>query len=559
MELLRLKRPGALEIGDALHRDFSVAPLRVHGLFGSDPRSTDAIVRGKRRIDERWRGDRAALARVLSDACRDRGDHPKACEAAASLAEAETTVVVAVVRPTVLGGPVQSLYKALLAVVYARRFARLTRTRVIPLLWVLTDHNWARMGGLWLLDRRGDPVRIALDPPVEGTPTAAAVDIDGRVHEFRARAETLAGRDQQAPFFQMAGDAVETALDLADWFCLVYAHLLSTLGLVIADSHHPPLRRLISKGLRRYILRAPRTAAEARVLGERMSAAGYPVPFSHPEDAAGLFVEREGQRRAVRRRGSEFAVDGRDGGLEARELLRWLETSPEDFSPGAISFPTVLGLTLPILAHLCEPVESGVMVQLRSGFGLHNLDAPALLPTPNITILDGNLQEAMGLLGLNPRRPGEIDHLEAFLARRRRGVLASVDQTLDGIFTRAESEIRDAYRPVEAHLESRIPGSATMVSRDRDATLRRLQKVRERSERRLIRRASREWRALRILSTTLLPAGAPQSNLSLANFMGSEARPRVVRFLEMLAAEPHPLGSLVVLDSSQLSPRSDEP
>ncbi|MBI3002224.1 MAG: bacillithiol biosynthesis cysteine-adding enzyme BshC [candidate division NC10 bacterium] len=434
------------------------------------------------------------------------------------------------------GGPLYTWYKALTAVIVARRWGEALGVPCVPCFWLASeDDDFAEVDHALLLRRRGGPLRVQYEPeggfadalPATHRLTAAIGPV------LAAAAEALSGEKAAAEVTALLGACYVPGATLAGAFGRLLARLLSPLGLVLVDPADPALKRLAAPALARELETAPAGSRAILAHSQALAAAGYAPQARALEDGVNLFLLEDGRRLPLTARGDGLAVRGTERVLPRRRLAALLGEAPERFSPNVFLRPLVQDSLLPTLAEVAGPAETAYLTQLRPAYALFDLPVTPLVPRASLTLVPRwagrllarhglsplDLQEERGALVTRALRrrlpPGAEERLAALRDEiagafgRLRGVAEEVDPTLAPVVGSAEGYVRKQLETVERKLLQ--------------AVKRRHQEVEEQIAR---------------LQDGLLPGGTPQERaLALPSFLAQEGMDLLA---DLAAALPGP-------------------
>ncbi len=437
------------------------------------------------------------------------GADPPAVENAARLGRGAVAVVTGQ-QPGLLGGPLFTAYKAVTAIMLARRAEGLLGVPVVPVFWVASDdHDFSEVNAAWAVDRRGRLQELRL-PGVQGAIPGGAYPVGARALQLAGTLAEVAGAGPHGQYphtaevtaFALA--AGRRSASLAEWFARLMARLFSRHGLVLLDPRLAELRAEAGEVLAEAVARREEVAGALRAAGEALGARGFPAAFARG-DQAYLFME-EGQRRTglvwdgrsfADRRGSFWAAE--------RELESAIRSHPEKFSPSAALRPVVQEVLLPTLCQVAGPGELTYLAQLKEVFSLFGLEMPPVRPRLSLTMVPPEVAVALERFGISY---GEV---AAGLGERLRAELASLDDVgLEAVFAAHRGAIAAAYGELARRLSPFGEGMAALVAGNRDRVLRQAAYLEAKAWQHHRRRNREVVAAFRAMESWLRPGGAMQ-------------------------------------------------
>jgi uncharacterized protein YllA (UPF0747 family) len=306
--------------------------------------------------------DAALLEAVLPGPGRDR------------LGAGEVLVVTTGQQPVLFTGPLYVVYKALTAIVLARRLARERGVPVVPVFWVAgDDHDFAEANHTWILDKGGDAARIALperpaDAPLAplarercGPAVGAALD---------ALRDGTPDSEFKAQVLEWLAASYRPEATLADAFSRAIHALLGERGLAVFQAHHPAAKRIMAP----LVLRA---------LDVVLDDGHLPV-----------LVEASGGRDRLRGENGGY-VTRRSGERFSREdLERIAAREPERLSANVLLRPAVEAALFPTVAYAAGPSELEYFPRAAPLYRVLNGAAGSLEPQPAVARWSGVLIES---------------------------------------------------------------------------------------------------------------------------------------------------------------------
>lgn len=349
---------------------------------------------------------------------------------APALGDRGTLAVVTGQQPNLLVSPLFIVVKAIATVALARRLARATGRRVVPIFWVASDdHDFSELAQCYVLGRSGALRNLAVLVVRHGAFSEAspafAWNLDGVAPHLVAalRGELAAGRARGATL-----DAVEHALGAPATFESVFCRLLARY------LEHTPLVFVVPR--MRWIRQRQRTILEREIEGceatnravaeggKLMSARGYRPQVHRRLHDLNFFYLLDGVRCRLVQRGKRVQVEhpGKRSVLTSfafDELAGHAERHWENFSPNVVTRPIVQDAVLPTVAYVAGPAEFTYLAQIRPVYERFGVVPCQPVLRPMITLLSSSGRATLQ----------RLDAWEAFL---RGGLGAVVEKIVEG-------------------------------------------------------------------------------------------------------------------------------
>jgi len=343
-------------------------------------------------------------------------------------------------------GPAYSFYKALSAIQLANEVTR-SGIDAVPVFWMATeDHDVDEVRHVsWFQD--GQLKRFELAAPDEqdaGRPVGKILlgaQIEEQVHEA---AELLVkqGSVLLAQFLKESYNRGET---YGSAFAKLFARLFSQQGLILLDPLDPALHRIAAPVYRQAI--EDRDALNEQLLrrGKELESAGFSAQVKVTAKSTLLFYmgcecgdktqTSDGVRKPVAPSGHGKFQSG-EKQWATGELLKAIESTPEDFSPSALLRAVVQDYLLPTVAYIGGAAEIAYFAQSEVVYKHVLGRMPVILSRPDFTLVDIKAAKLLRAYHL------QIEDIWAGSQEvRRRMELASVPKDLSRDFDRNRKQV----------------------------------------------------------------------------------------------------------------------
>lgn len=494
-----------------LVHDFLYGFERVRALYAYDPHDPESLARRYRWLRDRWRGDRSGLVRVLDDYNRRLGAGPRALENAARLGRPETVAVVAGQQAGVLTGPLYTVYKAMSAVLLARRCDRELGIPAVPVFWISAeDHDFAEVDHVHLITPDHRLARLALDEGPPGKWSVGHVPVSGAVFRLLDAVEAHTAPTEFRPaMLDTLRRLAEASDNLADWFGRVMAWLFGDAGLVLANPLLPGLRRLQSEALAAMIRRREATRAALEAAEARLAEAGYaPAVERKDPGALHLFTYVDGERLPLLDEAGAFVARGSGRRFTEAELLRLAETEPTRLSTNVVLRPIAQDAVFPNLATLCGPGEIQYYAQFTDVYPVFDLEQPVLVPRPNVTLVERVYRGYLEKYGLS-----YVDVVTDLEARQRQYLAARDTIGLERLLSELRRDIAGRMREVGETLAALDPNLKTLATSQLGRMMGLVGQLEEKAWQRLRQREEIALRQFEKLGLHLFPGGTYQERV----------------------------------------------
>ncbi len=438
-----------------LFADYLYGFERVAKFFAHNPSDSSAFARAAQQINREASRSRA-VAEVLAEQNRRWDGGAEVVESIARLGEGRAVAVVTGQQVGLFGGPAYSVYKALTAVHLAESLTA-QGTPAVPVFWMATeDHDFAEVNHCLLLHAQEQLLSLRDDSPHEDDAPVGRIAFSSSIEALRAQAACAwAAEVRDEAESLLAGYA--PGATYADAFARLLARLFAGRGLVILDPMHPKLHELARPIFRRALEEAESLHAAVRARDRELEKAGYHAQVRLRDNATLLFVQVNGRRVPLRRRGSNFHSAGQ-GEQSPAVLLAALESAPERFSANVLLRPIQQDWLLPTAAYVAGPHEATYFAQASVLYEKLLGRMPVIVPRVSLTLVPPQVQRLLQKykLGVTDcwRAPEQV---RLRLAERRlpRGLAGRLARTEAKI----EKQLMETAEAVKA-LDATLAGAA---------------------------------------------------------------------------------------------------
>ncbi|MBI2821911.1 MAG: bacillithiol biosynthesis cysteine-adding enzyme BshC [Acidobacteria bacterium] len=328
---------------------------------------------------------RAEMAAALREFNLRIGNVPAGLNNAAKLSEEGVLAVVTGQQPGFLGGPALVVYKAITAVLLARKLTG-AGFPAVPVFWVASeDHDFEEIRQTTFIDRDGNLLRLKLDG-AQAAPLTAAQRVAGQqTHLFQRLDEFLATTDHGSQVLEWVRECYRPTASLSDAFAGLLARLLGPAGLVLLDASDPVVRRLSSRQYIRALEQAEQISESLLQRSHDLLSAGFSPQVHWKRDYTLLFYLSPAGRHAIRRSDGQFLVGGVP--RSATQLIEEIGRHADRFSPSALLRPIAQDAILPSAVYVGGPAEIAYFAQVHALSEIFGR-APVIQPRLSVTLLD---------------------------------------------------------------------------------------------------------------------------------------------------------------------------
>src|SRR3990172_2248041 len=255
---------------------------------------------------------REELCRILESQNCIFGAGEKTLENIRTLKEEDCWAVVAGQQVGLFTGPAYTVYKALTAIKLAAHY-NCRGVKAVPVFWMATeDHDLAEVDHCYLADTDSQLVQIRYESQPEDVqkPVGKVTfnqSIDTALQLFLG---SMPVSEYRQEIESRVRDGYQSGRTFSTSFGEVFSWLFKNYGLILVDPQDGRLKKIASPWLGKVAENSGRFHSRIQEQSQRLVASGYHVQVTVDSEMTGLFVEKEGKRRALVRNGEQWTLRG---------------------------------------------------------------------------------------------------------------------------------------------------------------------------------------------------------------------------------------------------------
>jgi bacillithiol synthase len=467
--------------------------LHLHRLHHDD---VAAAFETKRQVN------RPALSAALLEYATHLGAHSAVINNIKLLEHPEAVTVMTGQQAGLLLGPAYSIYKAIDAILLAKKHTNAERP-VLPVFWIASqDHDADEVRQAHLLDLSETQHQISLELP-KGVPIGA-IPLEPKYLETVLHHLTAfdAPEHFKSPLLEVLQKTFLASTTYAEWFARLFSHLLGQYGLIVVDPIFPSLAALFTDHIRRELESPLLSSTSIETAAHALEAAGLHPQLRRGEHASNLFLTgTDGQRRLLKFDGTLFSAERQ---YTRQELEQILAATPERLTPAAGLRSILADAVFPSVVNVLGPGELAYHLQLLGVYQQHGMPQPLMSPRMNVVMLEPPIKRILDKHGLSAWdfMAGGGTKLQAQLFETH-AAKQRLEATLDSIM--------EQYKSLSEDLVQLEPGFAKNVWRSQAAVRFQLENKLPRKLSAALARADSDLQQhLTRLHKHLLPNSVPQ-------------------------------------------------
>jgi bacillithiol biosynthesis cysteine-adding enzyme BshC len=442
---------------------------------------------------------REQVAAILERQNRSFDASPKTMENIARL-RAGAAAVVTGQQVGLFGGPQFSVFKALTAVKLAAE-ASAGGVDCVPVFWLATqDHDLEEVNHAMIpradasLQTFTVPTHDVVEAPV------GAITFGAEIEPVVAAAAELLGDSEVTQFLR---DSYRPGETFGSAFARLFARLFADWGVILLDAADPALNKIARPIYRAAIKSVIELNKRLIARGNELEAAGYHQQVKVTPVSTLLFALRNGSRLLIHQEARglgapEFRIG--EESVSQAELLRRIDSQPENFSANVLLRPVVQDYLLPTIAYTGGAAEIAYFAQAAVIY-----EALADRVTPVVPRFSASLIEHKPQLLLERYGVSLVEVFRGPEPLREMLAARSLSQELQRTFDEANASVEKSLENIRtklADLDKTLIDSATHAE---EKMKYQLAQLRSRAARAELRQTEILGRRADFLSNTLYP------------------------------------------------------
>ena len=400
--------------------------------------------------------DRSSLAQVLLNQNRDYQCGIKTLANIDLLLSDNTVAIVTGQQVGLFTGPLYTLYKILTTLKLTEQLSQqYPEYNFVPIFWLEgEDHDIEEVSSFSFLNASNELQELRY--PAEEKTTGSNLGAVGSVHLdesigmlFSSLHQALLPTEYSSKVFEL----FETAYQKGMTFSRAFIHLINVLledsGLIFFDPHNPDTKKILKPIFEQELNNISHTCrlviTQSELLEKQYHAQVKPR-------AVNLFLFHNGGRYAIEPHEHGFSLKGTRRTFSKEEMLGFLNTDPNLFSPNVILRPICQDYLFPTLAYVAGPSEVAYFAQFKLLYENFNIPEPIIYPRCSATIVEERIQKIINKYGLQPK-----DFFTEIDALKGRITESISDFKVEELFSNTMGTVSESLTSLKDGLESIDP------------------------------------------------------------------------------------------------------
>lgn len=447
----------------------------------------------------------------------------------------DEAVVITGQQPGLFTGPLYTIYKAMTAILLAKKVHDRFGVRCVPVFWVAgDDHDFEEVRTAHVLSKSHEvlPLTYAPEGDVDGLPMHR-VPLEASLHALIDRmAASTTGSEFRGEVAQFLHESLDASHSMADWTARILSRLFRETPLILFSPHLPAARALSAAVFEREINDPLVSTMLLNDAGRRLRELDFHQQVVKGETECNFFVDVDGRRRKVVFEEERYTLPEESAAYTAAELIQILHAAPERFTANVALRCIVQQHLFPVAAYVAGPGELAYWAQLKPLFRHFGKEMPVVYPRARCLLTNLKSRQIMEDFGFALEDvTGPVEGLveRALNAASRAPAQEAVRRNRDAIVQSIQS-LAGELDPLNANAASMTRKLEERVGGDLDRIERAIAKADE-------EHATTVRKQVMRVCTTLFPLRKPQERvLNIFSFLfeqGWGLIPRLIKELDI--------------------------
>ncbi len=308
-----------------------------------------------------------------------------------ALRDPDTLAVVTGQQVGLFGGPLLTFYKALSAVLWAKRIEEVTKRRTVPIFWMETsDHDFFEINSIRILDRKGEESTLSLSQaPPEKRTVVGSITLGEEINQLLRRLyHLLPANTYRGSFIETLSSFYRQGEKLGDAFAKLYSLQFGRDGLILFDAENALCKQAVSPLLDRILESGDKLNETLEATTRKVTESGYQPQIQPQNDRLQLFLKEDEVRIPLDSRGTILYEEKQKKKLGIERLRSIAREEPGNLLPKVSLRPIMQDYLFPTAAYLAGPSEIAYFAQLKPLYDCLDVKMPAIVPRLSMTLLD---------------------------------------------------------------------------------------------------------------------------------------------------------------------------
>jgi bacillithiol synthase len=495
---------------------------------------------------------REALVELLTEQNKQFGGSERQQKEIEKLRSPRCMTIVTGQQTGLFTGPLYTVYKALTAVVIARKQKELfPEYDFVPVFWIESeDHDFDEASSTVLFSGGGLERITAEGAHRQPDQMAGATQLGASIGETIQQFLDLLPETEFKPEVEgLIRDCYQPGVTFEVAFARTMNRLFRDHPLILVSANDTRFKRLASEVLCREIETAPASSYEVVAQSSILESMGYPAQ-TKPRAVNLFYLNQLGQRLKIEQPSPDNFVVLPDRQRYTRhQLMEICHDHPEKFSPNVTLRSIVQDAVLPTFAYIGGPGEISYLAQFRKAYEHFGLVMPFVMPRGSFTLVEPKIARTMDKVLKATGRPSfsrrQVYESVFGDARELRKSMVSGGESvdLDALFGQVDAEVARSLSSLEPALVKMDPTLQSALAASSGQIAKIIGNIREKTWRAGRRKHDELLQQLDKAELNLFPEGKPQErSINIFHYLnkyGPSLIGELVKVLQGYSTESH--------------------
>ena len=405
-----------------------------------------------KKISGAFRPHRAQLVEIVRHQYADQTPSKQTQSNIDALTSDKTIAVVTGQQLGLFGGPLYTIYKTITAIKLCNYLKeKYDGYLFVPVFWLEgDDHDYDEVRHVNILNNENQITQLIYDDGESEEVNRGSIaelkfneNLDKTFETLHHNLRETEFKNSTIDFFKSFYSKDKTFLEC---FRELTISLFDDYGLIVFNPVFPAVKQLLkpifTKEITNYMNQTGYLVERSAELEELYHAQVKVKPIN-------LFYIENNERILIEPVEKEYRLKGKRKKFTMEELLSFIETTPEKFSPNVLLRPICQDFLFPTGFYVGGPSEVSYFAQVSPLYKIYDINHPFIYPRSSVTIVEKGAKSVL--------EKYELDYPDLFTSEDElvaKIVAAKSDFNLDGIFEELSGNINVLFNDLNAKLSS---------------------------------------------------------------------------------------------------------